>query len=73
MVCFQTKKVKFGYIFEGLGMKKVGIFYDHLDNITTVWYRLWPSGNLEAIWYISPRFGILTKAKSGNSYTKEAF
>jgi hypothetical protein len=54
-------------------MKKAGIFYDHLENITAVRYRLWPSGNLVAIWYISPRFGILTKAKSGNSYTKEAY
>jgi hypothetical protein len=39
-------------------MKKVGIFYDHLEYITAIWYSLWPFGNLVPIWYVSPRFGI---------------
>jgi hypothetical protein len=40
-------------------MKKVGIFYCHLEYATATWYILWPFGNLVAIWYISSRFGIL--------------
>jgi hypothetical protein len=47
-------------------MKKVGIFYGHLEFITAIWYSLWSFGNLVAIWYISPRFSILNKEKSGN-------
>jgi hypothetical protein len=27
---------------------------------------VWPFGNLMAIWYIFPRFGILCQEKSGN-------
>jgi hypothetical protein len=35
--------------------------------ITAIWYiYIWPFGNLVEIWYISPRFGILNKEKSGN-------
>jgi hypothetical protein len=41
-------------------MENVGIFYGHLENITAIWYILWPFGNLVAIWYIPPPpFGIL--------------
>jgi hypothetical protein len=50
-------------------MIKVGIFYDHLEYITAIWYILCPVSNLVAIWYISPRFGILNKEKSGNPAT----
>jgi hypothetical protein len=31
-----------------------------------IWYNLWPFGNVVAIWYIFPRFGILCQEKSGN-------
>jgi hypothetical protein len=31
-----------------------------------IWYNLWTLGNLVAIWYISPRFGIVCQEKSGN-------
>jgi hypothetical protein len=51
---------------EGLGIEKVGIFCGNLDNITAIWYILWPFGNLVANWYIFARFGILCKEKSGN-------
>jgi hypothetical protein len=51
---------------EGLGMKKVGIFYGHLEYITAILYILLPFGNLVAVWYIFPHFGILNKEKSGN-------
>jgi hypothetical protein len=47
-------------------MKKVGIFYGHLEYTTAFWYSLWQFGNLVAIWYISSRFGIFNKEKSGN-------
>jgi hypothetical protein len=42
------------------------IYYDHFKYITTIWYNLWHFGNLEAIWYIFPRFGIMCPEKSGN-------
>jgi hypothetical protein len=63
---FSNQKSKFGYILEGHVMKKVGIFYGHLECIEAIWYILWPFGNLVAIWCISPRFGILKKEISGN-------
>jgi hypothetical protein len=37
-----------------------------LEYTTAIWYSLWPFGNLVVIWYISSRFGILNKVKSGN-------
>jgi hypothetical protein len=33
---------------------------------SAIWYILWPFGNLVAIWYNFPRFGILCHVKSGN-------
>jgi hypothetical protein len=49
-------------------VKKVAIFYDHLEYvcmyITAIWYILRPLGNLVAIWYIFPRIGILNKENS---------
>jgi hypothetical protein len=57
-------------------MKKVGIpvFCIHLEYIRAIRYILWPVGNFcfgqfgnfWAIWYTFPRFGILSKEKSGN-------
>jgi hypothetical protein len=38
-----------------------GIWY-----ISAIGYFLMPFGNLVAIWYISPRIGILCREKSGN-------
>jgi hypothetical protein len=38
---------------------QIGIYYGHLVHV-------WPFGNLVAIWYIFPRFGILCREKSGN-------
>jgi hypothetical protein len=48
-------------------MKKFG----HLEYITAIGYILWLFGNLLAIWYILPRFGILCQEKSGNPYDGE--
>jgi hypothetical protein len=47
-------------------MEKVGIFFGHLEFIEAIRYILWPFGNLVAIWYNSPPFGILCQEKSGN-------
>jgi hypothetical protein len=47
-------------------MEKVGILYGHLEYSTSIWYILLPFGNLAAIWYIFPCFGILCQEKSGN-------
>jgi hypothetical protein len=38
---FSYQKSRFGYIWEGLGMENVGIFYVHLEYLTAVWYILW--------------------------------
>jgi hypothetical protein len=47
-------------------MGNVGIFLGHLEYFMTIWYILWPFGNLVLIWNIYPRFGILCQEKSGN-------
>jgi hypothetical protein len=67
---FSNKKSKFGYILEGLGMKKVGIFYGHLEFIMAIWNLLRPFGiyyshlvYLVAVRYIFFRIGILNKEK----------
>jgi hypothetical protein len=47
-------------------MRKVGIFYGHLEYLTAIWYMQWAFGNFVSIWYIFPRFGILCQEKSGS-------
>jgi hypothetical protein len=47
-------------------MENTGIFCGHLKYFTVIWYILWPFGNVVAIWYIFPRFGISCQEKSGN-------
>jgi hypothetical protein len=39
-------------------MKKVGIFYGHLEYITAIRYTLRQFCNLMAMWYIFSRFGV---------------
>jgi hypothetical protein len=46
----------------GLELEMVGIFYCHLEYITTLWHILRPFGNLVSIWYFSP----VCKEKCGN-------
>jgi hypothetical protein len=41
-------------------MENVGVFYDHLEYFTAIWYNLWP---FVAFWYI---FSFLDPEKSGN-------
>jgi hypothetical protein len=50
-------------------MENAGVFYDHLEYFTVIWYILWPFGNVMVIWYIFPRFGKLCPEKSGNPGT----
>jgi hypothetical protein len=47
-------------------MENVGTFFGHLEYVTAIWYSLCPLGNLVAIWYIFPLFGIVCQEKSGN-------
>jgi hypothetical protein len=35
-----NQKYQLGKILEGFGMEEVGIFYDHLEYITAIWYIL---------------------------------
>jgi hypothetical protein len=37
---FANQKSQFGKILEGFGKERVGIFYDHLEYITALWYIL---------------------------------
>jgi hypothetical protein len=54
-------------------MERVGIFCSHLLHITDIGNILLTFGNLVSICYISPRFGILWKEKSGNPVFKVLF
>jgi hypothetical protein len=47
-------------------VKKVVIFYGHLERVAAIWYISRPFDNLVEIWCIFPRFGTLNKEKSGN-------
>jgi hypothetical protein len=47
-------------------MENVGIFYDHFEYSTALWYILWPFGNLVVIRYIFPALVCLDHEKSGN-------
>jgi hypothetical protein len=51
---FSNQKLQFGYILEGLGMENFGIFYDHLEIFTAIWY------NLMALLYSLWSFGIFS-------------
>jgi hypothetical protein len=63
---FSNQKSQFGQILEGLGMEKAGIFFGYFEYIKAIWHMVGPFGNLMAIWYLFPRFGILCQDKSGN-------
>jgi hypothetical protein len=66
MVYFQTKKKKFLYI--GLGMDTLWIFYGHFGTFKSICCRLPPfglfCGNCPYIYF--PHFGMLEQEKSGN-------
>jgi hypothetical protein len=43
-----------------------GIFYCDFVYCMANWFIVWPFGNFEVMWYISPLFGTLYQDKSGN-------
>jgi hypothetical protein len=62
------KNPKFGYISDGLGMKKpvyymtiwhilrrFAIFYGHLVHFIAIWYILWSFGIFPRFWYVLSR------------------
>jgi hypothetical protein len=68
--CFQTKNPNLGKFWRVLEWKMLvyfmaiwnilpsfGIFYDHLEYCTIIWYILRPFGNVVVICYIFPHFG----------------
>jgi hypothetical protein len=63
---FSNQKSQFGYILEGLAMKNVGIFYDHLVYFTAIRNTLWPFGIVCGNLVYFPPLGILDREKSGN-------
>jgi hypothetical protein len=42
-------------------MENVGIFCGHLEYFTAIRYILWPFCNVVVIWYIFPRFGLVSR------------
>jgi hypothetical protein len=64
---FKPKITNFGKFWKALELKRlVYVSYGHLNYRMAFWYISLPFGNLVAIWYIFPRFGILCQEKSGN-------
>jgi hypothetical protein len=60
-VLFSYPKSQFGYIFEGLGLENVGVFYDHgLYFMASLVYAVCVS------LVYSSYFGMLDQEKSGN-------
>jgi hypothetical protein len=47
-------------------MEKACKSFSRLEYFTAIWNIQWAFGNLVAIGYIFPRFGILCEEKSGN-------
>jgi hypothetical protein len=45
-------------------MKGVGIFYEHLDDFTAIWYILWPFGIFHGHLVYFPPFSMLHQEKS---------
>jgi hypothetical protein len=39
-----NQRFQFGKKLEGPGVKNVVIFYDHFENVSVIWYNLWPFG-----------------------------
>jgi hypothetical protein len=69
---FSNQKSQFGQILEGLEMENVGIFYGYLENITAIWYILWPFGKLVIIWYFFSQFWFIVSKKIWQPRSKDA-
>jgi hypothetical protein len=64
---FQTQNTNFGKFCRALEWIRLEYSMDVLNTyITAIWNILWSFGNLVAIWYIFPHFGIVGQDKSGN-------
>jgi hypothetical protein len=48
-------------------MENVGIFHDHFEHFTAIWYNLWPLGIVGGHLVYFPNLVCLYKEKSGNS------
>jgi hypothetical protein len=48
---------------EGLEMENGGIFSDHLEYYTPIWYILWPFGMAYGNWVYFPQFGMFGPRK----------
>jgi hypothetical protein len=66
MVNFQTKITKLGKFWRALEWNRLVYSMAIWNLLWFFWYILSPFGNLVAIVYIFPRFGILCQEKSGN-------
>jgi hypothetical protein len=63
---FSNQNSKFGYIFEGLAVEDVGIFYGHLFYFTAIGFILSAFVNFVVLWYIFLCNGMLYQETSGN-------
>jgi hypothetical protein len=48
-------------------VENVGIFYNHLEYFTAIWYNLWPFGIVCAHFEYFSQFGMIGPKKSGNT------
>jgi hypothetical protein len=58
-----TKKSKFVYIMEGLGVETFGTFCDNLDNLMASRFILWLFGIFVVIWCVFSRFSMFLPTK----------
>jgi hypothetical protein len=67
MVSLQTKDRNLGKKYWALECKSLVYSWAVWNTyIIAILYKLWPFGNLVAIWYSFPRLGTLCQEKSGN-------
>jgi hypothetical protein len=52
---FSNQKSQFGFIFEGLAIDNLGIFYDHLVSFTAIGNILWSFGIFFPVLYFVTR------------------
>jgi hypothetical protein len=60
---FSNQKSQFGYIWRGLGMETVSIFYDHWGYFLAIWYSLWQFGTVCVRLVYLYHFGMLGPGK----------
>jgi hypothetical protein len=60
---FSNQKSQFWSNLEGLGMEKVVIFFDHLEDFMAIWYKLWSFGKVCGLLVYFLRFGMFGPRK----------